>query len=238
MRKYTQAPHPFVFEPNENGPHRVQEGDTITHSLVIVGEAVRYLPYFFLAIERLGQNGLGGDMVPFRVDHVASEDGLTLFEHPRKGSFDAARLRDLPIEPGPSRSAVFRVALRTPARITIDGQITNAPTLADLVKTLSRRVFLLRHFHCGGGDTPLPDDFVEAAKAGRCLNSRFQWQDADRYSTRQKRRVPIGGIVGQMTCEGDFGLLAPLLRAGEYVHAGKNATFGLGKLVVTEGERL
>lgn len=235
MRKYTQAPHPFVFEPNEFGKPRVQEGDSVDHSLVVIGGAVRYLPYFFLAIERLGENGLGGDLVPFRVDRVVTADGVTLFEQPRRGHFDAAKLRGLLVEPGKSRTAAFQVVLQTPARITVNGRLAGIPTLPDVVRALARRVFLLRHFHCDGGDNPLSDDFVEAAKAAHCLDARFHWEDADRYSTRQQQRVPIGGIVGRLRCEGDFGLLEPLLRAGEYVHVGKNATFGLGKLAVKEG---
>jgi CRISPR/Cas system endoribonuclease Cas6 (RAMP superfamily) len=41
--------------------------------------------------------------------------------------------------------------------------------------------------------------------------------------------------MGRLTYEGDIGLLEPLLRIGEYVHVGKNATFGLGKYRLTEG---
>jgi CRISPR/Cas system endoribonuclease Cas6 (RAMP superfamily) len=40
--------------------------------------------------------------------------------------------------------------------------------------------------------------------------------------------------MGNMVLEADFGRLKPLLRAGEYVHVGKNTTFGLGKLTISE----
>lgn len=237
MRNYPQAPHPFIFEPNQNAKTRVQTSESLTHSLVVVGEAIRYLAHFFLAIEQLGRNGLGGDLVPFQVDHVTTEAGLSVFEHPRQSCFAMARLEELMLEPGASRTATFEIAFRTPARITVGGRIAKTPTLLDVVKALARRVFLLRHFHCGRGEEPVSDRFLDAARAARCLETRLHWHDADRYSTRQKRRVPIGGVMGRMVFEGDFGILEPLLRAGEYVHVGKNATFGLGKFVVSEGGR-
>ena len=57
MRKYLQAPHPFVLEPNLERRTQVQPGDTVRNSLVVVGEAVRYLPYSFVAIQELGRQG-------------------------------------------------------------------------------------------------------------------------------------------------------------------------------------
>jgi hypothetical protein len=44
--------------------------------------------------------------------------------------------------------------------------------------------------------------------------------------------MKLGGVVGTLTLEGDLAPFASLLRAAEVLHAGKGATFGLGKVKV------
>lgn len=236
MQKYPQAPHPFVFEPSPEGPDRVKEGDRASHGFVVVGEAIRYLPHVFLAIERLGREGLGRDRAAFQIERVSVRGGPTLYDRSQGHCFQRAGLIALDVRPGPSAPGRFHLNFQTATRIVVDGRLVACPTLKDLVKTLCRRVFLLRHFHCGGDGQPVASEFIDAARAARCTTRQFAWNDAQRFSTRQERAVPIGGFVGRMTCEGDLGLLRPLLLAGQYVHVGKNATFGLGKFVLAEGD--
>jgi len=235
MRKYPQAPHPFVFEPNLQGKTRVQSGEGVQNCLVVIGEAIRYLPYFFLAVEELGRNGLGRDSVAFQTSRFVTEDGTVVFDRQQGRKFSPAEALILSLEPGESRSGRFSLEFETPARITVKGRITRRPSLEDIIKTLCRRVFLLRYFHCGRKEDRISDEFIEAAKDARAVEVDAGWKEAARYSTRQERKVPIGGFLGRLTYEGDVGVLRPLLRAGEYVHVGKNATFGLGKYTLTEG---
>jgi hypothetical protein len=238
MRKYPQAPHPFVFEPNEENHAAVEPGQSVRNSLVVVGEAVRYLPYFFVAIEELGREGLGRDEVVFQVDRVVASDGKTIMDRQRGRRFEQAEARPLSLEPGRSRLGPFQISLQTPTRIAVDGRITAQPTLIDIVKALCRRAFLLRYFHCGFVEEPVPSEFIAVAAEAKCLASNFVWHDAKRFSTRQEREVPLGGVLGSGVWEGDIGALEPLLRVGEFVHVGKNTTFGLGKFVLSEGEGL
>ncbi len=235
MRRYSEAPHPFIFDPDPDCPVRVHAGSTATHGLVVVGEAVRHLPYLLVALRELGKGGLGGDRVPYRMDRVFTEDGTDVLEYPRQSFFTAVRPTLLEVMPGRSRWGRFRVDLATPTRLMIDGRLSRRPSFFDVIEALARRVFLLSCFHCQGSSEPQWDPFLDVARCVKCLHSDLRWMDAERFSTRQKRRVPLGGVVGSMTCEGDFGLLENLLRAGEYVHVGKNATFGLGKLRVFTG---
>lgn len=232
MRRYPQAPHPFVFEPDQECPVHVRAGDTATHALVVIGEAVRHLPHLFSALRKLGDAGLGGDRVPFRIDRMFTEDGNSVFEFPEESRFESARPKEISVTPGPSRWDRFDLLLVTPTRITVDGRIAARPGVFDIAAALARRVFLLSCFHCGGPAEPHWDDFLDAARGVRCIDAEFQWIDAERFSTRQQQRIPIGGVVGKMTCQGDLGRLEPLLRAGEYVHVGKNAAFGLGKILL------
>lgn len=47
--------------------------------------------------------------------------------------------------------------------------------------------------------------------------------------------MKLGGIVGEVEYAGDLTPFAPFLAVGEWIHVGKNATFGLGKYTVVAG---
>ena len=201
------------FEPNDQQNAAVKAGEASSHSVVVIGEAIRYLPHVFLALEELGKRGLGRDLVPFQVESVRVHGGDFVYQRGDR-RFRDFECRTLSLEPGESRTTRFTLELRTPTRIVVDGKLASSPTLCDLVRAMSRRLFLLRYFHCGGSLDLLSTAFVAAAADARCVHQEFSWSEASRYSTRQSRQVPIGGIIGRATYEGDLGLLRPLLAAG------------------------
>lgn len=57
----------------------------------------------------------------------------------------------------------------------------------------------------------------------------MQWHDWERYSSRQRATMTLGGLAGTITYEGPIGRSLPLLRLGEVTHAGKGTSFGLGQ---------
>ncbi len=234
MRKYPEAPHPFIFEPPPP-KNVVKQGEKVQLGLVLVGRAVELIPYIYLALEELGRQGLGRERVPFRLEQIAVEDGAVVWSWQAGRQFHPPDTHRLSLNPGPSRQGRFQLQFSSPTRIVTQGKLSRSPQLLDVIKALARRVFLLRYFHCGGSLEPIAPEFLQAASQARVLESTFRWEDWERFSGRQKRHVPLGGLVGEMVLEADFGCLEPLLRAGEYVHVGKNTTFGLGKLTVTEG---
>jgi tetratricopeptide (TPR) repeat protein len=73
----------------------------------------------------------------------------------------------------------------------------------------------------------------ELARSTRVTRQELKWQDWTRYSNRQQRKIPMGGVVGSYTLE-TAGLepLWPLLWAGQWAHVGKGAVMGLGRYTV------
>lgn len=234
MRKYTNAPHPFVFEPPANSPTRIAEGESAEITVVLVGRAVDYLPYILLALQKLGAQGLGRDRVRFRLDQIRSEQGDVIYSMGKGSAVGQPPCRPLSLEPGPSRIAQFEIRFLSPVRIQSNGRISTQPSLKDIVSSLARRVFLLSQFHSREPVAAVDSVFLDAADAATLLRSETRWMERERYSTRQKRGIPIGGAMGRLVFSADYGLLQPLLRVGEYVHVGKNASFGLGQFELME----
>jgi hypothetical protein len=124
------------------------------------------------------------------------------------------------------------ITFQTMTRLKHEAGYARRPEFPVLVRSLLRRVSNLLYFH-GGAD--LGVDFRDLiARAGQVslAHDGTCWQDWTRYSSRQGAAMDLGGFVGEARYAGDLDPFLPLLLLGEYVHVGKNATFGLGRIAV------
>lgn len=72
----------------------------------------------------------------------------------------------------------------------------------------------------------------EAADTVHLTASNLQWHDSHRYSARQRRRVPLGGLIGSFQLEPTAAAFWRVLWLGQWVHAGTGAVMGLGGYAV------
>jgi hypothetical protein len=235
MRKYTQAPHPFVLLPPLEEKTRYEPGDSLVFDLTLIGRGSDFLPYFLYTFERLGERrGIGRGRGRFAVDSALwlASDGreVSIYRGDDKvmhSAFHAFTVQDLA---GPE-GLVDRLTLTftTTARIVFGEHLTSTLDFHVLIRTLLRRVSNLAYFHAG---TELNLDFralIAEAQRIETVSSDLRWVDWERYSARQDTRMLMGGVVGQVTYGGNLQGFLPLLRLGEYLHVGKGTSFGLGK---------
>ena len=57
---------------------------------------------------------------------------------------------------------------------------------------------------------------------------QLHWQNWTRYSSRQQQTMQLGGVLGQWRLHGLSPDWRTLLWLGQWLHVGKNASFGLG----------
>jgi hypothetical protein len=232
MRLYTHTPHPLIIEAHPKIPTQAVPGDSLDFSIVLIGQALAYFPFVARAIEELGRQGLGRDQVRFTLWHITDEFGHKCWT--ANGRVLTPTPVCLPISAGKSRSGVFLINFFTPLRLKVGGGLCKQPSLSDLVLSLTRRLFLLRYFHGDGSKEDLNSMFGPAAQAAVLTKQQLMWHDYSRFSTRKNVEIPIGGLTGWLCFEGNFGILEPLLRLGEYIHVGKNVIFGLGQITAEE----
>lgn len=242
MRLYPAAPHPFVIDPPRSDLRRVAAGESIEFGLVLIGRALDYLAHFIYAFIRLGENGLGSARGKFELIEVlaagvngpssiyrGSEQILKQPPIVDVSSTIAARARDF------SGARLLTCKFLTPTRIKFAERLVEKPQFHHLIRSLVRRISSLCYFHCG---EKLNMDFrgiIERAESISGIDWKLRWVDWERYSTRQKQRMTLGGFVGAVTFRGDFTEFLPLLAVGEIFHLGKGATFGLGKYAISPG---
>ncbi len=59
LRLYPKVPHPFVVEPPSDEKQSFELGSTFTFHLILIGQAIDYLPYFIYTFTELGKQGIG-----------------------------------------------------------------------------------------------------------------------------------------------------------------------------------
>lgn len=255
LRGLPSAPHPYVFEPHPS-PRNLSSGGRLTFDLLLFGRAIGHQARVLLAIERMGEGGLGAGRVRFALDRVevVREDERReepvwgpRRPNPPRALFDGAWKstalepgRPLPSAPLPvsaSETGRLRLRFETPIRLHRKGQIVSPDDLRLLAFVMVRRHLELAHFEAAGEAERAAIDWrfrplLDAASALRVVGRQLSFKNLTRYSHRQDRPVEIGGYVGTLRLEGDFAPLLPLFRAAEVLHVGKGAVFGLGRVVV------
>ena len=102
-----------------------------------------------------------------------------------------------------------------------------------LLTQLQRRLSLTAQIHLG--ITPQADYLALKNQAAQVASHKnLRWYDWQRYSNRQQRHMHLGGVIGEWTLAGLAPEHARALQIGQWLHLGKNTTFGLGRYTLTE----
>jgi CRISPR-associated endoribonuclease Cas6 len=234
MPKNADVPVPFVLEPPLDQQREYIPADTLEFHLVLIGKAIRYLPYFIVVFKELGKQGLGAERGRFRLEAVHAVHPLMGKEALVYGEDGKVHEADLAVGMAelaqPVAATELGVNLLTPTRLKYQKEIVHqAPTFEAFVRALLRRVSSLAFFHSGEKWEADFRGWVDQARQVEIVENRTEWVDWERYSTRQKQRMNLGGLVGQVRYAGDLRAFTPLLRLGELVHVGKACAFGHGK---------
>lgn len=242
MRKYPYAPHPFVIEPplEEKREYKVEE--PLCFKLLLIGKSIDFLPYFIFTFDELGKMGIGKEKGKYQLEEVRTvnkskerkdgveEDGPIIYSSTDKilrSNFKVLEVNDLLTFGLKPLTLILRFL--TPTRLKFEEKLIPTLEFHILFRNLLRRISLLSYFHC---DKEINIDFkglIEKSKEIKVKSSDLKWFDWERYSNRQEKKMRMGGFMGSVLFEGDFGELLPFLFLGEYIHVGKGTSFGLGK---------
>ncbi len=238
--RISAPPHPFVIEPPLTDLQDYRAGDRIDCGLLLFGETNQSLPYFVYAFEQMGKIGIG--------KHLNGKRGRFSLESVTAGDREIYSCRDRTfLQNVPTRSlnlgepvsktngngcARISVSLETPLRLKFKSEIRATLPFHVLVRAMLRRISSLYNVWDGGEPELDYKGLIERAEQVRIRHNGLRWFDWRRYSNRQERKMFMGGLVGNVTYEGDLGEFLPLIDFAEKVHLGKNTSFGLGKMQV------
>lgn len=217
---------PYVLAaPVTNGSH-LSAGALVTFEMTLLSHHRHELPYLLHAFEQGGQLGLGPENARFHVQEVAFQTAPAGVWKPLfsdEGTTALPEIMEWHIPPAPS-SVVLEWL--TPWRFKYLQRLLKPQNYqpAVLLQGLLHRACELR------GERPSRDLLEQARATGLRGEARLEWQDWSRYSSRQKTRMQVGGLMGRIVLEGDeLAHWWPLLWAGQWLHLGKFTSMGLGR---------
>jgi CRISPR-associated endoribonuclease Cas6 len=159
-------------------------------------------------------------------------DGKKLYDGTTQTLFNLDSTIKLSFNDRTKDTKQVKIKFLTPVRIKVNSRYTTDITFLTLIKSILRRLALLSLYYF---DKKIEVDFgkiLGEASLVKTKSSHIKWVDFERYSTRQKTRMKLGGVIGEVVYEGNIANFVPLLKIGELTHIGKNTTFGLGKYEV------
>ena len=246
MRKYPYAPHPFVLTPPADRRAHFTSEQELKLELVLVGRAINWLAYFICTLEELGRRGVGPSRSRYRVVRVESLHAYSSTENGTGTTVYQGDVRKVVGTPqvfegsnffdGNREAGAATLLFATPVRIISGERLATQLPFPTLIRSLLRRLALLAYFHCGQPVSPeVLQGLIAEAESVRTKDSTLRWYDWQRYSTRQKANMKLGGLVGAVSYQGNLTTFVPFLRAGALTHVGKATSFGLGKYTLREG---
>lgn len=230
LQKFSQVPNAYVIEPLEWGEQCYAKGDTFAFDLVLFGRTLGQLALILFAFKRALEFNLAGGkaMLTDFAKIAENQTALSLFQQEKIQ--EHSQVLSVPSDLPSSLTLEFI----TPLRIQENGKPLREQEInkTRFLITLAKRISLLAEFHA----QPLHLDFeVLIAQISQIEDEKqLKWQDWTRYSSRQKQKMKLGGVVGTWTFRNLSEELAALLYIGQWLHCGKNATFGLGKYRIIE----
>lgn len=243
LRTQDDITPPFVIDPPRETTTLFFPGDLLRFRVVLIGRAIPLFPYFVITFRSLGESGLGQARARYRLHRVSSivpEDGhhhVILDGDTMSDTMPAPFSADGFNRPATDTDGEWlRVRFLTPTRLKHEGRVlTEPPPFHVLARALMRRLSTLSYFYGGHRWETDYRGWIEQAQAVETVFADARWVDWERYSTRQRQTMNLGGIVGDVTYRGPVAPFLPLLRLGEIIHVGKNAVFGNGRFVMMTG---
>lgn len=179
------------------------DGEIYSLGLTLFGRSDRHFPYVLHAMLVAAERGIGSARTRFSLERVDQQQGDEWAPIYRPGEPLTAQPARMP-EPTPMPPRA-RLVLETPLRLRRGEHYVRPEDFrfADLVRRAA-------------GVSP------EAAD--------LRWHDWTRYSSRQRTTMEMGGLLGAV----DLDLTSmepfwPYFWLGQWTHAGKGTTMGLGK---------
>ncbi len=238
---------PYVFEVPPSGDMLLEKGDSLSFIFTLIGESITHYREFIAVFEEMGSGGIGKKIhdEPYKKrGRCQLEEVSTLNDdvsYPLYVRSNSHMIRNPPVERIWSEfteqpdQEIEEICIRfiTPTRIQNRGRLIDEIPFHILVNRLCNRILDLDREYCGGSlNFPVQELTEMAEREVEVVSDATDWYDWERYSSTQDERMKLGGIVGEVTYQGNLTPFIPFLLLGEYIHVGKQATFGNGLIKV------
>jgi hypothetical protein len=231
---FADLPRPYLFSPS------APVGNAMCVEMTLIGKAGDFLPHIVTAWIKAGGMGTGKGKGLFdlvRVEQIQTDGGLSTIYTPEMGA--AYDKTTFPLADFLSFSTLkmpMKIALMTPLRLRNKGSNVGSADWPIAFFSLAVRLSLLNQAFCGG-TRPGSDAWADLKKfffTPGLIRDTTRWFDWKRYSSRQHRHIPMGGIIGECLVDptDNQQTWRQWWQTGALFHMGKGVSMGLGKISI------
>lgn len=218
-------------------PRPVEPGAPMRFRIKLFGAARGWQPQVVAAAVDAAQAGWGAARLPVEpvsIERVEPDGARTSLWSPLRGARPApigeGRLVTPRIEPDHGGAVVVRC--RSPLVIKAGGRVLDHFDPGAFTRRLSSRLDALGAAHGEGPPEWDHPALAELAEGARVVRDETVPVAFSRFSNRMGARVPVEGVLGRVELADVAPALLALWRCAEAVHVGKNAAFGMGRVVI------
>jgi hypothetical protein len=182
----------------------------------------------------MGREGLGAEKARFRIENVAGLKGgrgeTVIYVPGEEGGvrdFEVLSGKDLAGPFPAGKNERLAVDFLTPIQVKFNPKQQSNLYFYTFAAHLFTRLDILSYVHCG---KKMEADFkglIIRSHWIRTKESDLVWINSG--PTAQNTYYKVEGYIGSIVYEGDLEEFYPFLALGQYLHAGKGATYGYGK---------
>jgi len=196
--------------------------------MVLVGESIQHLPLIIKAWQYAFSQGLGGEKSTLNLLNVWQANTNKMLIWSKRDPIIKSHSQLLTVQQ--ENISAITLDISTPMRLQRKSKVVKPETInaLDLLAPLLRRINMIEQ-SC---NLPISHnnirDLVEQARSIQS-DTHLKWIDWKRYSQRQHQKITLGGVTGQWTITGELTPYSLALTLGQWLHIGKNTTFGMGR---------
>lgn len=211
-------------------------------NFVLFEPLLNYCGHIIAILTELGKEGVGNRRYKYGVEGIADRfapdkiytgDEIKNFA-PVIKTFDLSKQNNTSADTEHFSDGCV-ISFVSPTRIEKNRKLVDEIDFADVVRFSAMRYLNLERAFYSGIIL-----FAETAKqleaeAGlvKTDTANFEWVRKDRYSSKQRNRISMGGFMGSISFSGDISPFCELLDFASQCGIGKNTTFGCGRFTFT-----
>lgn len=236
--KELQVPRPFIIDAPEQ--REASQGQHMRFRLALSGRSAQLLSYVVLAFRQLGLVGIGRGRGRYELVSVTCIDPLNrrlpcqVYDGNQNrmyanNSFSIA-FSTVTDQYASLQVRKLKVHFRSPTHLKAGGRaVHEPPEFEHMLRAVLRRYSDLSALY--GEKRPNLDyrQLIELSKEIQLTASNLNYFRQQGFSQRKGEETPTEGITGSVIYEGDLTPFMPYLIYGQWLHIGKQATFGMGK---------
>ncbi len=213
--------HPFFIR----SVKRRKDTDIFDIDTVFIGKALDYIPYVFGAFEKAGRDGILKERYKYSIVSVKigntellTDGNLSEPLPPEEFQIDTNNREE-------KTDKKININLITPLRLKKKGEIVENPGTEEIFDASFNRLNILcRMFGEYEDDLRMPEFSVKKE------DKNLSWSDSGYYSSRQKKKIVLGGFKGEIKTEiAAEKSFFDILEYASVFNIGKNVSFGLGR---------